>query len=319
MLEYLGVVLGLVLLYKGADYLVNGSSFLAQRWGVSSLVIGLTIVAFGTSMPELVVNIFASLKGNAEISYGNIVGSNIFNILFILGIAAILVPLKVQRSTVWKEIPFALLAVLALLFLSNEKILNSSAINTLTRVDGVILLVFFLIFLYYIFRLMKETKNNVNNEVKNQHSPLAIFLMIAGGLAALYFGGKITVQSAVAIARQIGISDLLISSTIIAGGTSLPELVTSVVAVLRKEMDLSVGNIVGSNIFNIFWILGVSAAISPLTVPVGINFDFLVLLLATLLLFIFMFIGTRNKLNRWQGVVFILLYAAYVVMIIGRG
>ncbi len=319
MIEYFLLILGLFLLYKGADYLVDGSSLLAKKWGISSLVVGLTIVAFGTSLPELIVNIFASLQGNADVSYGNIIGSNMFNVLFILGLAAVLIPLKVQNSTVWREIPFALLAVIVFFILSNKSYFNGS--NLLTRVDGFILLLFFFLFLYYIFTLIqaKTTTSADTLEKKSNYSLPIISLMIVGGLAALYFGGKFTVNSAVAIARQMGISELLISSTIIAGGTSLPELVTSVIAALRKEMDLSVGNIVGSNIFNIFLIIGVSAVISPLTPPPGINFDFIILLIAATLLFLFMFIGSKYKLDRWQGAVFLVLYVVYVIFIINRG
>ena len=319
MIEYIYLILGLALLYNGAGYLVEGSSSLAKKLGISALVIGLTVVAFGTSMPELIVNVFASLKGNAEVSYGNIIGSNIFNILLILGLASVIKPLAVQRSTVWKEIPFALLAALVLFAMSNKLLLGGAA-NNLTIADGLIMLFFFVIFLYYVFELAKDKPKESNMEIEvKKHSSTAIFLMIIGGLAALFIGGKLTVAGAVAIARQIGISELLISSTIIAAGTSLPELVTSVVAAIKKEMDLSVGNVVGSNIFNIFLIMGVSSLISPLAVPAGINFDFIFLTATTLLLFIFMFIGKKHELDRWEGAMFLLMYVAYVAFIIRRG
>ncbi|MDD2665805.1 MAG: calcium/sodium antiporter [Methanocellales archaeon] len=320
MLEYLGLILGLALLYKGADYLVDASSSLAKRLGISSLVIGLTIVAFGTSMPELIVNVYSSFQGNADIAYGNIVGSNICNVLVILGIAALLMPLKVQSSTVWKEIPFALIAALTLFAMSNEAFFNLASTNSLTRTDGVVLLFFFMIFLYYVFGLTrsKQGESAIGVEV-HKHKGIILFFMMAGGFAALYVGGRLTVDSAVNIARQFGISELLISSTIVAVGTSLPELVTSFMAALKKEMDLSVGNVIGSNIFNISFIMGVSAVISPLAVPVGINFDFIVLIIATILLFIFMFSGTKRRLDRWEGMILLLLYVVYIAVIVVRG
>ncbi|MDD4897900.1 MAG: calcium/sodium antiporter [Methanocellales archaeon] len=311
--------MGLALLYKGADYLVDASSNLAKRLGISSLVIGLTIVAFGTSMPELIVNVYSSFQGNADVVYGNIIGSNICNILMILGLAALLMPLKVQSSTVWKEIPFALLAAITLFILSNETFFNLANTNSLTRTDGIILLFFFIIFLYYVFGLTKCKEESAIGVEVHKHKGIILFFMMAGGFAALFIGAKLTVDSAVNIARQFGVSDLLISSTIVAVGTSLPEMVTSAMAALKKEMDLSLGNIVGSNIFNIFFIMGVSAVISPLAVPVGINFDLIILIIATILLFIFMFSGTKHKLDRWEGIIFLLLYVVYIAIIITRG
>ncbi len=309
------VLAGLFLLYKGADWLVEGSSTLAKRFGISPLVIGLTVVAFGTSMPELIVNVFAAIQSNAEISYGNIIGSNIFNILLILGITATIAPLAVNRTTVWKEIPFALLAAVTLLVMSNKLILSGSP-NVLTRADGIILLFFFAIFVYYIFGMMKDGIREEKDE-KAGKSGIKMYLMIAGGLVLLFLGGRFTVNGAVSIAMSAGISQLLISSTIIAAGTSLPELITSIMAALKKEMDISVGNIVGSNIMNIFFILGVSTVISPIIVPVGINIDLFILLGASLLLFIFS--RTNHKLERWEAIVFLLLYMGYTAFLIFRG
>ncbi len=297
------ILAGLVLLYKGADWLVRGAASLARKFGISPLVIGLTVVAFGTSMPELVVNVFAA--GNSGVTYGNIVGSSILNILLILGIAGAITPIVVKKSTVWKEIPFALLGAAILWILSD---------NILSRVDGAILISLFIIFLLYILRLLKRAPKGGSKE---NYSSLG--LLIVGGLAALLLGGKLTVDGAVSFARQIGISEFLISSTIVAAGTSLPELVTSVVAVARKEMDISVGNIVGSNILNLFFIMGISAMISPVTVPMGINLDFIVLLAASILLFLFMFSGTRHRLDRWEAVLFLVLYLGYLLMVIYRG
>ena len=321
MIEYILFVIGIILLLKGADYLVDGASALAKKLRVPTLVIGLTIVAFGTSMPELVVNIIAALKGSGDIAFGNIVGSNIFNILLILGVASVMRNLKVQHSTTWKEIPFSLLAVVVLFVFAGKLFLDKLNIHSILRVEGIILVLFFIIFLYYVFELARRNKNKLEDnklEIKKL-SHWKIWLYILGGLVALYFGGKWTVDGAVSLARLIGISEYLISLTIVAGGTSLPELVTSVIAARKGDADLAIGNIVGSNIFNIFWILGVSAIITPIILPAFAIADLVVLLGTTLLLFLFMFIGKKHELERWQGVIFILLYVAYVYYLIIRG
>jgi len=320
MLEYILFVIGIFLLIKGADYLVDGSSSLAKKFKVPTLVIGLTIVAFGTSMPELIVNILASLKGNGDIAFGNIVGSNIANILLILGITATIKLLKVQHSTTWKEIPFSLLAAIVLLVFASTMFLDKLAISSILRFEGIILLLFFAIFLYYVIELARRNKSQMKDdklEIKKLSS-LKIFLYILGGLVALYFGGKLVVEGAVALARLFGMSEYFISLTIVAVGTSLPELVTSIIAALKGDSDMAIGNVVGSNIFNIFWILGVSALIAPITIPTFAIIDLLVLLGTTFLLFLFMFIGRKHELERWQGMVFILMYVAYIVHLIMR-
>lgn len=323
MLDYVLLIIGFALLYKGAGYLVDGSSSLAKKLGVSSLVIGLTIVSFGTSMPELVVNVYSAFKGTPDIAYGNIVGSNLFNTLLVLGIAAYIAPLKVQNSTVWKEIPFSLFAVLILAFMSNKVFFSNGTNNLLTRIDGIILLSFFTLFLFYAFKLAKQNKIKSKKQEKSKHeqhkNSMTIFFMLLGGFAMLFLGGKLTVDAAVNMARQFGISELLISSTVIAGGTSLPELFISIIALMKKEMDISVGNIIGSNIFNILFILGTTAVISPLVVPQGINFDLLILAISTILLFAFMFSGSKYNLDKWKGTALLALYAAYLAFIIYRG
>ncbi len=321
MIEYLYLVVGFVFLIKGADFLVEGASSLAKKFGVSSLIIGLTIVAFGTSMPELVVNVIAALNGTAGVAWGNIIGSNLANILLILGIAALILPLTVKRSTVWKEIPFSFLAVVVLTVFANIRLWDDLQVNTLFRTEGIILILFFIIFLYYIFGLTKQNKTEPESKPEpiKDRSGLMIFLMIMAGLAGLYFGGNRIVEGAVVIAKNLGLSEFLISATIIAVGTSLPELITSVVAVRKRNIDLAVGNVVGSNIFNIFWILGLTAVIRPQPFPEMINTDLFILLFATFLLFLFMFIGKRHTLQRWQGGIFIALYAGYLILIISRG
>ncbi len=318
MIDYIFILTGLALLYQGANWFVEGASSLAKHLGISALVIGLTVVAFGTSMPELVVNVFASIQGNSDVAFGNIVGSNIINLLLILGVTGVITPLIVQKPTVWKEIPFALLAVLVLTTMSNKIMLANGSDNILTRADGIILLFFFSMFLYYIFETIKNCTNEAADNIK-KHSITKISFILIAGFIFLVIGGKLTVDGAVSIARQMGISEFLISSTIVAAGTSLPELVTSVAAALKKEMDISVGNIVGSNIFNIFLIMGISSIISPLTVPIGINVDLIILAVATLLFFIFMFTGKKHKFERWEALIFLVIYVGYTLFIINRG
>ncbi|MEW6535611.1 MAG: calcium/sodium antiporter [Candidatus Auribacterota bacterium] len=312
------LIAGFVLLIKGADYLVSGASALAKRIGVSDLVVGLTVVAFGTSTPELLVNIFASAQGNTDIAIGNIVGSNIFNIFLILGISSLVYPLAVTKGTVWKEIPFSLLAVLVLGALSNDILFDRAGASVLGRIDGFVFLSFFVIFLYYIVSISTRTDAN-QGEGAVQFSVTRSLVMTIGGLAALVFGGKLVVDSAVTIASSLGVSQSLIGLTIVAAGTSLPELATSAVASYRKNAEIAVGNIVGSNIFNIFFILGISSLIKPLPIVGVINIDILVLIASTLLLFFFMFTGKRRMIDRWEGAVFIMLYIAYMVFLIKKG
>lgn len=321
MITYILFGTGIILLIKGADYLVDGSSSLAKKFKVPTIVIGLTIVAFGTSMPELVVNIASAIRNSGDIAFGNIVGSNIVNILLILGISGIIGSLKVQSSTVWKEIPFSLLAVIVLVVFANAHVLDKLNFNSILKFEGIVLVLFFIIFLYYVFGLARKNKLKLDDkkiEIK-KYSGRIIFLMIIGGLIALYFGGKWTVDGAILIARAFGLSEYFIGLTIVAVGTSLPELVTSIVAAIKKQNDLAVGNIVGSNIFNIFWILGLTAIINPIVIPVSANIDLLVLLVATVLLFVFMFLGKRHELDRWQGIMFVIMYVVYVVYLTGRG
>ncbi|MDA1337328.1 MAG: calcium/sodium antiporter [bacterium] len=316
---YILFFVGFVALIKGAGLLVDGASSLAKRLGVSTLVIGLTVVAFGTSAPELIVNIFASINGNTDIAIGNILGSNIANILLILGISAAIYPLAIKKGTVWKEIPLAFLAVIALAFMANDAFIDNSSFSALTRIDGFVLLSFFVIFLYYVFGISKAEPANAVEIKPHTRSLLLSFLMIGGGLAALALGGKWIVDGAVVIAASFGVSEALIGLTIVAVGTSLPELATSAVAAYKKDVDIAVGNIVGSSIFNIFWILGLSAMIRPLPFSQTLMNDVVIAITATFLLFAFLFIGKRHILERWQGICFIALYIAYVAYVIIRG
>lgn len=305
---------GLFLLVKGADWLVDGASSLAARLGVAPIVIGLTIVAFGTSMPELVVNLVASWGGNTDIAIGNVVGSNIVNILLILGIAGCICPLAVKSNTVWKEVPMALLAMLLVWLMANDVLVAGAGPDRLDRIDGLVLVAFFVIFLYYTFGISKVDGSSSEAVVK--HSVARSWLLSLGGIATLGLGGKLAVDGAVVIASSLGVSERVIGLTIVAVGTSLPELLTSAVAAYKKNADIAVGNVVGSNIFNVFWILGVSASIRPLPFSAQNGYDVAVGVGATLLLFIAMFVGKRHLLERWQSVAFILLYVAYLMSLI---
>ncbi len=311
------IILGLGILILGAEGLVRGSASMAKKWGVSSLVIGLTIVAFGTSTPELVVNMFSAVRGSTDIAIGNIIGSNIANILLILGISAIVYPLLVKKSTVTREIPFALLGMILVFTMGNDMFFDGTGFNAITRTDGFSLIAIFIIFLFYIFGLAKKGEVE-EEEVKVYSWPKSILFTIAG-LALLVLGGQLLVDNAIILARLAGLSEALIGLTIVAIGTSLPELATSVVAAYHKHDDIAIGNIVGSNILNVFWILGLTGTMLQMPFNPNVNIDVLVGIGATVLLFIFMFIGTKRKLNRWQGIIFLLLYIAYTFYLINRG
>jgi cation:H+ antiporter len=304
--------LGLILLIKGADLLVKGVVSIARSLQVSDLVIGLTVVAFGTSIPELFVNLLAAFKDTTDIAVGNILGSNIVNLLLILGVCALIHPLSVTKGTIWKEIPFSLLAVIVLAAMVNDPLFDSAARALISRSDSLILFCFFSIFLYYAFAVATEVPGLVAHIPAKQHRLSVSLLLTVVGLTGLALGGKWIVDGAVAIALQLGMREMVIGLTIVAVGTSLPELATSVVAVRKGNFDIAVGNVVGSNIFNIFFILGVSAAVKPLPLPAGGNLDIIVAAVASLLLFFFMFTGRRRSLDRWEAAIFVLLYAVYI-------
>lgn len=318
MLTYILFFIGFAVLIKGADLLVEGASSLAARLGVSALVIGLTIVAFGTSAPELIVNLLASYSGNTDIAIGNILGSNIANILLILGVSAVVYPLTVKRSTIWKEIPFALLAVVVLWFMVSDQVIDGAGQNILSRIDGLILISFFIIFLYYVFGIAKQGGENTEEKIVVLPTYKSLG-MIALGLVGLVVGGKWIVDGAVTIATSFGLSEALVGLTVVAVGTSLPELATSIVAAYKRNVDIAIGNVVGSNIFNIFWILGVSAIINPLPFAAALVSDVAMAVVATILLFAVLFVGQRHTVDRWQGWFFVAVYIAYVAYLVARG
>ncbi|HOX60619.1 MAG TPA: calcium/sodium antiporter [Candidatus Magasanikbacteria bacterium] len=311
------ILVSLAVLIFGAEILVRGSASIAKKAGISALVVGLTVVAFGTSAPELVVNIVSAIKKVPDIAIGNVVGSNIANILLILGISAIIYPLSIKKSTVWKEIPFALLAMVLVFTMGNDSLFDGVAFNAIARTDGFSLIALFIVFMYYTFGIAKSD-NGKGEEIKTYSWGLSIIFTI-GGLILLGVGGKFFVDNAVILARLAGLSEALIGLTIVAVGTSLPELATSLVAAYHHHDDIAVGNIVGSNIFNVFWILGLTGTIIQLPFSPVINIDVLVGVFTTLVLFIFMFLGSRHKLDRWQGVLFVCMYIAYTIFLINRG
>ncbi|MBA2328373.1 MAG: calcium/sodium antiporter [Flavisolibacter sp.] len=310
MLLYILFVLGFIVLIKGADLLVDGASSIAKKLDVSDLIIGLTVVAFGTSAPELFVNLLASIDGNTDLAIGNILGSNIANILLILGVASIIYPITVQKSTIWKEIPFSLLAALAMGVLANDRLIDGKSFSELSRSDGLILFGFFSIFLYYIVEVGRKTVSTKDDEVK-QLSTLKSIVFILIGLIGLVLGGKWIVDGAIAMTSDFGVSQSFVGLTVVAIGTSLPELATSAVAAYKKNTDIAIGNVVGSNIFNILWILGLSSVIKPLPFSPANNTDILMTIVASVLLFFF--IGRNHSLQRWQGIMFLLIYILYTI------
>lgn len=315
MTTYLLFIAGFFLLIKGADLLVDGSASIAKKLKISNIVIGLTIVAFGTSAPEFIVNIFASVQGNSEIAIGNILGSNIANILLILGISAIIYPITAKKNTVLKEIPLSILAIVVLGVMANDMIIDGASFSSVTRIDGFILLSLFIIFLYYTFGITKSEKDIVEEEIKIlSYSKAILFIFL--GLAGLVIGGKWIVDGAVQIAELFNISQSLIGLTIVAVGTSLPELATSTMAAYKKQSDIAIGNVVGSNIFNIFWILGASAIIRPLPFNISSNTDIAMTIFASIVLFLVMFIGKKRVIKRWQGVFMVTTYVGYVIFLV---
>ena len=315
-------IVGLALLILGSNWLVDGASSLARRFNISDLVIGLTIVAFGTSSPELVVNLVASFGGNTDIAIGNVVGSNIFNILMILGVTAMVAPIAIRGTTTWKEIPFSILAVVVMGIMANDFLIDGftnmdgSPRSEISRIDGLVLLCFFMIFLAYTFALAKNKDQAMEPPGKVITLPKTI-LFITLGLAGLIVGGKLLVDGAIDIARMLGLSEEVIGLTVVAAGTSMPELATSVVAAFKKNSDIAIGNVVGSNIFNIFLVLGLSASIRPIPFDyVNSNLDLLVLLGSSLLMFSFIFIGRGRRINRIQGVLFFFSFTAYMTYLL---
>lgn len=311
------VVVGFALLIYGADFLVSGAGSLARKMGVSSLVVGLTVVAFGTSAPELVVNILAASGGVTDLAIGNVLGSNLANILLVLGIVACIKPIALKSNTVWKEIPFSLLAAVLVVVMGSDLLITGSGPNVITRAEGLTLFVFFVVFLAYTFGIRKGGERPSEQVETYGYAKSTGYTL--GGLTALLLGGKFVVDGAVTVAEAIGISNNLIAITVVALGTSLPELVTGIVAARKGHVDIAVGGVVGSNIFNILFILATTALVAPLAFGTSSFMDAIAVLVVTTFLFLFMFVGKRRELERWQGAFFIVMYVGYMGFAVLRG
>ncbi|KYG74963.1 cation:H+ antiporter [Roseivirga ehrenbergii] len=314
-IQVLLLISGLALLITGAHGLVDGASALAKKFKVSDLAIGLTIVAFGTSAPELVVSVFASFQSHQDIVFGNVIGSNNFNLFIILGITGLIAPMVVQSSTIWKEIPISFLGIVLVYILTNH--IFGTDQNILTRIDGLILLILFGFFLYYVYNQLKSDPVAIENKVV-AYSNLKTHSYIIFGLAGLVTGGRLLVTTAVDMATTFGMSEKLIGLTIVAAGTSLPELATSVVAAFKKNSDIAVGNIIGSNIFNLFFILATSAVIRPIAYDTVFDLDLYILAGGTIFVFMAMFTGKKKKLDRWEAAILMVSYIAYLVYVIQK-
>ena len=324
---------GLGLILAGANFLTDGSAAVAQRFRVPEFIIGLTIVAVGTSMPELVVSVLSAAAGNSDVAIGNVVGSNIFNVFVILGICALIRPLVLTKENIRRDIPFGMAASLVLLAVTSDRLVCAGATDRIGRPDGIVMLALYIGLMWYMIRTTKRQRSmpgaatgmtvpvsgaalkNGAQHAEGTKKPMALWLagvMIAGGLAGLIFGGEMFLKSATAIARTLGISESVIAITLVAGGTSLPELASSVVSLLKGKAEMALGNVIGSNIANILLILGISATIHPLTMG-GITLtDILVVVLSSLLLFMAAFTFRSKKLDRWEGAIFLAIYIAYI-------
>lgn len=321
MIVYILFIIGFLLLIKGADWLVAGSASIAKKYNVSDLVIGLTIVSMGTSMPELIVNILASTSGASEIAIGNVIGSNIANVLLILGVAAIIFPLTIKESTVFSEIPYSIIALLLVAFAANAPIFNPDYELLISRLDGFIFLFFFGLFMVYIVKLAREGRADMVEDAPDEILPMGkSILFVLLGTAGLFLGGKWVVDGAVQIAKTFELSENMIGLTVVAIGTSLPELVTSAMAAYKKNTDIAVANVIGSNIFNLLWVLGVSAVISPMTYLTAINADIVVLIVATFLIIFSLMTGrAKNQIGKPTGILFLAAYVGYLVFVVMRG
>lgn len=314
-MAYLLLIIGLVVLISSANVLVLGASSIAKKFNIPNLVIGLTVVSFGTSFPELIINILAGINGQSDLAIGNVVGSNTINILLVIGVSALIKPVAVQSNTVKFEIPFTLLAMIVLFVLANDALIDGESLSVLSRIDGLMFLTFFIIFMYYTFIVSRQGNENDGHHVKEQANWKSILLLFAG-VVGLYFGGVLIVDNATVIATNLGLSQAVIGILVVALGTSLPELATSAVAAYKGNADMAVGNIVGSNIFNVFFVLGISASIQPIAFNVALNTDILFALFASILLFLFIFTRRGRQIDRVEAIIFLVLYGAYVAWLL---
>lgn len=312
------IIIGLVLLTVGGNLLIDGAVSLAKKWGISEAIIGLTIVAVGTSMPELIVSLLAAIWGNTEIAIGNVLGSNIANIFLILGLTACIAPVALSRSTRFFDLPVSILVTLLLALVASDMLFDGADDNIIGRIDGVLLMAFAVMFILYSLKHNNMTTPDESQEVESILSPWKAGLWVTGGIWVLFLGWKILVTGAVDLAEMAGLSQTIIWLTIVAVGTSTPEMVTSIVAARRGKADIAVGNVVGSNIMNILIILGISAFIAPLPFLASSYIDLLMALFASVAVLVLSLVWTRNRLDRRDGTLMIAIYALYVAYLIAK-
>lgn len=318
-LNILWLIVGLVAILVGANLLTDGASAIAKRWGVSDLVVGLTVVAFGTSAPELVISVMSSIQGNAGLAIGNVVGSNIFNVLAIIGITAAVSPIKIERSIMTKDIPLVVLSALALLAIGNSPLLDGTTDRVLGRVDSILLLLFFCIFMRHTF---SQAKTGADSQAEREGAHIkqmgiwraVIYVLV--GLAGLVFGGDWFVDGASGVASALGVSDAVIGLTIVAAGTSLPELATSITAAVKGKPGIALGNVIGSNIFNIFFVLGIAGTVRPLPFGGITNIDLLTMTGACILFWVFGWFFKTRTITRWEGLLMAACYVAYIIALL---
>ena len=311
------LILGLALILGGANFLTDGSAALTQRFRDPEFIVGLTIVAVGTSTPELVVSVLSAAAGNSDVAIGNIVGSNIFNVFLILGVCALIAPLPLTGGNIRRDLPFLTAVSVLLLLLTSDRLLGLGEVDAIGRIDGIVMLLLYIALIRYTIRAERRTAAQATQTTQTEkpqrsRSLWLIVVMIAGGLAGLIFGGELFLDSATAIARALGVSESVIAITLVAGGTSLPELASSVVSLLKGKSEMALGNVIGSNIANILLILGLSATIHPLTLGGITRIDLLTVLLSSVLLFVTAFTFRRKAVDRWEGAIFLVIYALYI-------
>ena len=312
-MDILLLIVGLGLILAGANFLTDGSAALAQRFRVPEFIIGLTVVAVGTSTPELVVSVLSAIGGQSDVAIGNVVGSNIFNVFVILGVCALIRPVPLTAGNIRRDIPFGVLVSLLLLALAQDSLLCKGAADRIGRLDGAAMLALYILLMWYTIRKTKRPEATAPTE--GSKAPMAAWLtavMIVGGLAGLVFGGEMFLRSATSIARSLGVSESVIAITLVAGGTSLPELASSLVSLFKGKAEMALGNVIGSNIANILLILGVSATIHPLSMGGITVWDLLMVLLSSVVVFLAAFTFKRKAIDRWEGVLFVTIYAVYI-------
>ena len=322
-MEYILFVVGFAMLLLGADAVIRGATTVGRRLGASEIAIGLTLVSIGTSLPELLVNVLASFAGNSEIAIGNVLGSNVANILLILGVAAIVRELPIRDATIFSEIPFSLTAAVLVGFIANAHLFGTAGMLSISRIDGVILLAFFSLFLFYIYRVWNDPHTVIDHPALGTReasgSPLYPLAWLVAGSIGLGLGAHWVVEGAVSLSRLLGLSESFVGLTVIAIGTSLPELVITVLAAHRGNTDLAIGNAIGSNIFNLLWVLGLSAVLRPLPFNVVSNTDIMMVVASSAFLLLAVALGPRNAIDRKEGISFVSLYVVYLVFLVNRG